>query len=257
MWVLVLSIINHNVPQQVCLNFTFEDTLVKSETVEETKSNTDDEDYKVLVEELLNHESFKTKGSKSTSQKKRKRKATHQCTQCDYVASQKRDLDNHFVSAHAKSVHRSSDLLAIQTRDSETVTTSGINLGAPIQRVKKPRPFECPQCEYAATQLGNLQTHIRSKHDKIRPHECTLCEFSATQAVNLRTHISAVHKKIRPHKCPHCEYAAAQPGNLQNHVRSAHLKIKPYQCPFCEYTACQASTVKGHIKRLHSKQLAE
>ena len=66
--------------------------------------------------------------------------------------------------------------------------------------------FQCPHCEYKATQKGNLQNHIKSIHEG------------------------------QKFQCPHCEYKASQKGHLQRHIKSVHEGLM-FQCPQCEFKA--------------------
>ena len=44
--------------------------------------------------------------------------------------------------------------------------------------------FSCIFCGYQATQKGNLQIHIRSKHEGLK-FSCTNCDYKATQKGNV------------------------------------------------------------------------
>ena len=48
--------------------------------------------------------------------------------------------------------------------------------------------YPCGQCEYQATQKGNLVQHRRSAHEGIK-YSCGKCVYQATRKVNLYQHI--------------------------------------------------------------------
>ena len=60
------------------------------------------------------------------------------------------------------------------------------------------------QCEYAATTLGHLKIHVKSKHEGVR-YPCSQCEHAATTASNLKTHVESKHEEVQ-YPCPECEF---------------------------------------------------
>ena len=60
--------------------------------------------------------------------------------------------------------------------------------------------FQCPSCEYNATQKGSLKTHIQSIHEG-KTFQCSSCEYKATQKNSLKTHMQSVHEGVR-FQCP-------------------------------------------------------
>ena len=108
----------------------------------------------------------------------------HQCSQCEYKAAQKGNLNRHIESIH------------------------------------ECKRFQCPHCEHKATEQRYLKTHIKSIHEGLK-FPCPHCEYKATVKGNLKVHITAVHdgKKF---PCLHCEYKASTKSNLQSHEKSVH-----------------------------------
>ena len=82
---------------------------------------------------------------------------------------------------------------------------------------------QCTQCEYKATQRGNLHIHIKSVHEG-QKFPCPQCEFKATFKGSLQTHIKSLHegKKV---ECTQCEYKAKNKTLLQKHMKSVHGKV--------------------------------
>ena len=80
--------------------------------------------------------------------------------------------------------------------------------------------YPCTQCDYRATQQGDLQKHIQSKHEGIK-YPCNQCDYQATTQSNLQIHIQSIHEGIM-YPCSHCDYQATTRGNLQKHIRSSH-----------------------------------
>ena len=47
--------------------------------------------------------------------------------------------------------------------------------------------YPCSECEYVATQAGNLRLHKENKHEGVW-YPCSECEYVATQAGHLKSH---------------------------------------------------------------------
>ena len=64
-----------------------------------------------------------------------------------------------------------------------------------IKSVHEGKRFPCSQCEYKATQKGNLQKHIKSVHEgQISP--CSHCGNRYTDRSSLMRHIKTVHEDL-------------------------------------------------------------
>merc|ERR1712150_208977 len=53
--------------------------------------------------------------------------------------------------------------------------------------------FSCDQCDYNATQKGNLARHINIVHNKMRNFECEECGHAFGQKNDLSMHVRAKH----------------------------------------------------------------
>ena len=56
--------------------------------------------------------------------------------------------------------------------------------------------YDYNQCEYRATQKGNLACHIHSIHDRIK-YECKKYEYRASILGNLIFYIQSVHEESK------------------------------------------------------------
>ena len=59
----------------------------------------------------------------------------------------------------------------------------------------------------------------------LESHECSQCDYKATQQGNLQTHIKSVHEGQK-FPCPHCEYKATRKTLLGSHIKSVHIGQK-------------------------------
>ena len=84
--------------------------------------------------------------------------------------------------------------------------------------------YPCYQCDYKATQKGNLLTHLKSKHEGVK-YPCDQCDYKATEKGNLLRHLKSKHEGfIFP--CSQCEYKATLKSGLLRHFNSKHKKCQ-------------------------------
>ena len=81
--------------------------------------------------------------------------------------------------------------------------------------------YACNQCDYKATQKGNMTQHIQSVHEGVK-YACNQCAYQATQQSNLTTHIQSVHEGVK-YACSHCDHQASKQSNLTMHVKRKHM----------------------------------
>ena len=64
------------------------------------------------------------------------------------------------------------------------------------------KPYKCTQCDYASTQAGALNRHIKT-HSLLKPNQCKWCDYSTIQWSNLAQHL-LIHTGEKPHLCKEC-----------------------------------------------------
>ena len=89
------------------------------------------------------------------------------------------------------------------------------------------RRFACRFCDYRATKLSVLETHVR-RHTGEKPFSCKFCGFKARQMSSVIRH-ERRHTNDRPYACHLCDYRAYQQSHLRVHL-AKHTGIKPYSC---------------------------
>ena len=62
--------------------------------------------------------------------------------------------------------------------------------------------------------------HTRSIHKGVKL-SCDQCDYKATQKGNLLKHIKAIHEGIK-FSCDQCSYMATRKGSLFRHIKSIH-----------------------------------
>ena len=77
------------------------------------------------------------------------------------------------------------------------------------------------ECDYKATVMANLNTHIKSKHEGKRS-QCSQCDYNAFDKQTLQKHVNAIHLNIKPFQCDRCDFKATHKWNVNSHVKRNH-----------------------------------
>jgi KRAB domain-containing zinc finger protein len=114
--------------------------------------------------------------------------------------------------------------------------------------------FDCPECDYKATEKGNLSRHIDIVHRGIHKFKCDHCERSFTQSSGLAKHIQSVHNKI----CfvcsvDGCDKSYTRKQRLTNHIKSFH-EGQEHRCDQCGKVLSAERSLKLHIQTVHSDE---
>ncbi len=56
--------------------------------------------------------------------------------------------------------------------------------------------FDCHLCSKKFRSKGNLETHVRTVHEKVRPFVCAKCPKNFGQKINLLTHVRNKHERV-------------------------------------------------------------
>ena len=57
------------------------------------------------------------------------------------------------------------------------------------------KPYKCSHCDYRASQIPHLKSHITAIHNDDKPFfKCDLCGKSVTSKRSLENHIASIHK---------------------------------------------------------------
>ena len=89
------------------------------------------------------------------------------------------------------------------------------------------KPYKCTQCDYASTQAGALNRHIKT-HSLLKPNQCKWCDYSTIQWSNLAQHL-LIHTGEKPHLCKECGNSFREAGHLKTHLR-VDTGEDPYKC---------------------------
>ena len=89
------------------------------------------------------------------------------------------------------------------------------------------KPYKCTQCDYASTQAGALNRHIKT-HSLLKPNQCKWCDYSTIQWSNLAQQL-LIHTGEKPHLCKECGNSFREAGHLKTHLR-VDTGEDPYKC---------------------------
>ena len=87
-----------------------------------------------------------------------------------------------------------------------------------------PKPLghilECNQCDKKYRERGELNRHIKVKHEGFRI-PCNFCEYQATGRSSINSHVKAIHQGV-VHPCDHCEKYFRHSSDLSKHIKTNH-----------------------------------
>ena len=121
------------------------------------------------------------------------------------------------------------------------------------------------QCNYQARFKTVLTAHIKSKHKGVK-YACNQCDYPATQQGNLRTHVQFKHDKSVHYYygCNQCKQKFTRKGSLKNHLRIQHTeqttrkcpkweKSGQVSCPECGISFSSNNEMEAHFLIVHDK----
>ncbi|XP_056149898.1 zinc finger protein 135-like [Lampris incognitus] len=112
------------------------------------------------------------------------------------------------------------------------------------------KPYKCPDCPEAFTQLHVRNRHLRG-HRGVKKYACRFCKFEFLCENQLLRH-ERVHTGVKPFVCEVCQRSFNQEGHLKSHMR-LHTGERPYKCPHCDRSFNHNISRKNHVQRHHSE----
>ncbi|XP_056647956.1 zinc finger protein 568-like isoform X2 [Diorhabda carinulata] len=174
--------------------------------------------------------------------KKNKKKATHECNECDRVFTHKNSLVYHMRSHSGIRPHQCDQC------GKSFFASSALKVHLRLHSGDK--PYSCEHCGKRFRQWGDLKYHITSLHSTEKNFQCEYCGKEFARKYSLVVH-RRIHTGERNYKCEFCGKSFRASSYLQNH-RKIHTGEKPHMCGVCGKPFRVRSDMKRHQKT-HSK----
>lgn len=138
------------------------------------------------------------------------------CDICNKQVREKRQLDMHILTTHAK----------VKT-------------------------YLCDLCGEGFPYKGTLNFHLKRKHWNARNHKCNLCDMKYFTTIALEDHIRAIHTQKRPFKCKieGCAKTFSRHSVYRSHSR-VHALDK-FECNICSKQFSFKGNLTAHKKNIH------
>ena len=171
------------------------------------------------------------------------------CDLCDHVSTQLGNLKQHKAVMHGcESRYTYNHYEYVATDRPDLTKHKGEKHKESIINDDEEPIFPCDQCEYVATQMGNLKTHKESIHQGIK-YPCDQCDYVASQLGNLKQHKERKHEGIR-YPCDQCSHLSTSKGHLKKHIEAVHMGIE-YSCDKCDLTFKSVKALRLHREAKH------
>ena len=108
---------------------------------------------------------------------------SHRCEQCDYVARNISNLNQHLDAIHKK--------IYLNT-------------------------FMCDRCDYSTKHKSNLNSHKKANHE-MRVFSCSICETKTKFKQFLQKHMREKHDGKTVYFCSHCHFSSEIKQEYSNH----------------------------------------
>ena len=175
------------------------------------------------------------------------------CNQCDIYFSNLANLKNHFKRTENHEMYFvKKECFEIENDCKIKFYNTKAELNQHlINAHQRNSEFSCNQCDYVATQKGNLKKHIYKKHDKLlrAKEKCNTCK---TYFLDLEAHKNRGCGATKRIKCQICQKVCKSHKSLLSHEALAHGNSRRI-CPICEELLRVPSMLKQHLIRKHGE----
>ena len=148
----------------------------------------------------------------------------YRCERCDLVMTSKGSLKSHNYFHHSDKTFQCDVCIykcgnkSILNNHRRKVHTTNFQTEAEEKTHRAEKPNKCNQCDFAASQVGHLRTHLKT-HSGEKSNKCDQCDYASSQAGHLRTHLKT-HSGEKSYKCDQCDYASSRAGHLRTHLKT-------------------------------------
>ncbi|XP_035671739.1 zinc finger protein 37-like isoform X1 [Branchiostoma floridae] len=178
------------------------------------------------------------------------------CPDCNQVFRHKREYIRHAWKAHRR-----------KTVEAQSYKPAKKPAKRPGVIGFKEKTYQCDKCDYQASRLSHVKTHILCKHTKREElkHGCTICDYRCPFPSWVKTHMQQKHPdeaegtwkyKGAIYECEECEYTAKTKYCLQLHRITKHgLGEGSLKCELCDFQTMLKTHLAKHMKSDHNIEL--
>ncbi|ELU06162.1 hypothetical protein CAPTEDRAFT_227534 [Capitella teleta] len=175
-------------------------------------------------------------------------KKGHQCTECNSKFQSAYHLRMHLYKKHDIK-HEALKVYTCPVADCSYTAFQRYIVDAHMAKHKVGKNVPCAQCQRKFKSQKNLESHIRTVHERIRPFICELCGASYGHEAELRNHIARHEKSLL---CVLCDFVTSDKSCLQSHMWSKHRVqldsgMKIFTCEQCGYSTDRGPRFKEHM----------
>ncbi|KAJ8675117.1 hypothetical protein QAD02_010903 [Eretmocerus hayati] len=219
-----------------------EDQQFQSETDEPMKSEADDDDDEVNVNDIRDHGPIRNLLVKLESGAFRN---LYQCNRCDHVFPSVRQCVKHMQVEHPQSRKYR---LAYRCKSCQKLFKTKIGCENHIASKHKRREFKCKYCDFTTFSRNYIKKHEKNHADDFNLR-CDECGKGFASKIVLERHCIS-HTGAKPFSCDICKACYADKRSLTLHmtIHAPEGRQKKYTCDVCDYSSFWKNAVKTHMK---------
>ena len=125
-------------------------------------------------------------------------------------------------------------------------------------------------CDLAFSELGKLNRHIGTVHEKIKNHICSICGKGFFRLYDLKRHLKTnmhygpkeepteniltenqeigIRSSDTLAKCELCGKVYGKRASLKSHIKFVHENVRNHECPQCGKKFGTEWNLKKHVK---------
>ena len=146
---------------------------------------------------------------------------SHDCSYCDYKASQRITLIVHMLLKHVD------DSVQVNCPICSEGLTDRNALEERIQIIRGGhKSYECQRCHFKTLKLDEFEAHAHK--DTTEKIVCRHCNKVFSKKWVLNIHLTISHGETNTFDCPQCTFTALNGGDLYKHFDEAHKSNKLY-----------------------------
>ena len=163
-----------------------------------------------------------------------------QCDQCDFVATNPKDIKSHQKAGHNEDKEKSTNFECMFCEFCNLVFFSSSSLATHKQLKHK-----IYICEFCSSEFASSTSLFFHKEDKHKTHKCEFC-----CSAYFSSHYLACHKQLK-HKIHICEFCSSEFASSTSLFIHKEDKHKTHKCEFCSSAYFSSRSLATHKQLKH------